>query len=110
MLETYYGGETETKKAEPSALLLAAIKESESFDMKAMPPILTAVAELDPDFITEPAQGFSKLWKEHGGTGEFFVLSGHNHISPPLSLGTGIAEEERWGYQVARWLQRGTLE
>ncbi|KAK4942093.1 hypothetical protein LTR10_018129 [Elasticomyces elasticus] len=110
MLQTYYGGQTETKKAEPSALLLAAIEESESFDMKAMPPILTAVAELDPDFITEPGQEFSKLWKEHGGTGEFFVLSGHNHISPPLSLGTGIAEEERWGYQVARWLQRGTLE
>jgi acetyl esterase/lipase len=105
MLEAYYGDEAETKKGEPTALMLAALEGPDAVDIASMPTILTAVSELDPSFIVEPAREFSKLWEEHGGKGEYFVLKGHNHISPVLSLSTGIVSEEQWGYQVARWLQ-----
>lgn len=109
MLEVYYGTEEETKRYEPTQLMLTALRGNESMDMTTMPAILTAVAELDPSFIVEPGQEFSKLWKEAGGKGDHLVLTGHNHISPPLSLGTGLRKEERWGHQVIGWLRGEAL-
>lgn len=109
MLEVYYGREEETKRAEPTQLMLAALQSKESIDIASMPAVMIAVAELDPDFIIEPGQEFFKLWKEAGGKGDYITLNGHNHISPPLSLGTGVSREEQWGHQVAAWLLREGL-
>ncbi|KEF53372.1 uncharacterized protein A1O9_10347 [Exophiala aquamarina CBS 119918] len=109
VLEVYYGTEEDTKRAEPTQLMLTGIREKDSIDMTVMPGILTAVAELDPSFIVEPGQEFSKLWRECGGKGDHLVLRGHNHISPPLSLGTGSREEEHWGHQVVGWLRGEAL-
>ncbi|KAK5046005.1 hypothetical protein LTR84_008792 [Exophiala bonariae] len=105
MLQGYYGSEEETKKAEPTQLMLTASRDKSSQDMIIMPAILTVVAELDPRFIIEPGQEFSEFWRECGGRGDYLVLEGHNHISPPLSLGTGIPREEQWGYQVISWFE-----
>ena len=44
------------------------------------------------------------MGRERGGKGKFIKLKGHNHISPPLSLGTGVKEEEAWGFELAEWV------
>jgi len=32
------------------------------------------------------------------------LIESHNHISPPLSLGTGIDKEEAWSHQVGDFI------
>ena len=65
--------------------------------------ILILVSELDPQLLHETADEFEELWP--GQDIQIQVLKGHNHISPQLSLGTGIDREEAWGVQVAEFLK-----
>lgn len=59
---------------------------------------------LDPiDEILEPTADFQREWK--GPSLQSFVLKGHNHMSPQLSLGTGIMQEEEWGLEVSRFCE-----
>jgi hypothetical protein len=105
MLATYYGGEKETKAAEPTALMERATEGVSTLKMRRWPKVLVAVSELDPDaHMVVPGKEFAKLWQERGGRGSFVELKGHNHLSPPLSLGIGIEREEAWGYEVAAWM------
>ncbi|KAI0407021.1 Alpha/Beta hydrolase protein [Xylaria palmicola] len=64
--------------------------------------VLILISELDPELLFDTAEEFKQLWE--GGDIEIQVLKGHNHISPQLSLGTGIDREEAWGVQVAEFL------
>ncbi len=107
MLESYYGNEGNTKTWEPTSLMLTASDEPRRNETASLPPILVAISEWDPDFIRNPANEFLKLLKQRGGRGDLLDIKGHNHISPPLSLGTGVAAEEEWGRLVGAWLESG---
>ena len=51
-------------------------------------------------------EDFVALWKKTWREGlEFAFMEGHNHISPPLALMSGDAKGERWGEDVAKWIQ-----
>jgi hypothetical protein len=111
MLTAYYGGEKETKAAEPTALMEKATEGVYALEMRKWPKMLIAVSELDPEaHMVVPGKEFARMWQERGGRGKFLELKGHNHLSPPLSLGTGIEREEAWGYEVAVWMTEGETD
>ncbi|KAI1494427.1 Alpha/Beta hydrolase protein [Biscogniauxia mediterranea] len=58
------------------------------------------VSELDPEFITATVGDFRQALPRPDEA-EIVLIEGHNHISPPLGLGTGIEREEAWGVRVA---------
>jgi len=61
-------------------------------------------SELDPEEILTAGKDFvQELRKVEGVEVEYRSLKGHNHINPPLALGTGIESEEAWGYGVGTW-------
>lgn len=70
-------------------------------------------AELDPeDEILTPRDDFMKQWLEFKDPDVRLALCAdriakHNHISPPLGLGTGVHEQEQWGFQVAAFVHSG---
>jgi hypothetical protein len=103
MLRVYFGGEKETKDCEPT-LLMERATHSGTGAVQAWPQLLITVSELDPEDISEAGKEFAKLWHGTGGTGTFMELKGHNHLSPPLSLGTGVEREEAWGFEVGTWM------
>ncbi|CAK1366159.1 unnamed protein product [Cercospora beticola] len=74
-------------------------------------PTLLLTAELDSQEFHTSRDNFSTEWKEKlqanpGNKARLDIASikGHNHISPPLALATGISEEEEWGRKVAEWI------
>lgn len=65
--------------------------------------------ELDPqDEIMDPRDEFLHQWKmldeDSAEALTIAMMTGHNHISPGLSLGTNIEKEEAWGYQVGDFI------
>ena len=98
MLKAYYGTPEDTKSSEPTSLMLRAGETA------SWPRVMTLVSELDPDEIIESGREFARLWEETGEKGDFLEIKGHNHISPPLALGTGIEKEEEWALTFGRWL------
>ena len=103
MLQVYYGGEKETKDSDPWALMERAAISNHGA-AKAWPKLLIAVSELDPEDMIEMGREFANSWRNSGGEGSFIELKGHNHLSPPLSLGTGVQREESWGLDVGAWM------
>lgn len=79
-----------------------------SKDKSRLPPVLTIVGELDPeDEILIPNRDFATAWKASGPDKfelETLTMEGHNHISPVLALGTGVAREEKWGKDVVNFI------
>ena len=71
-----------------------------------LPRILFLVCELDPEWLIEGDHRFEQLFKEAGIPMELREIRGHNHISPPLALGTGSATEEQWGLEVGEWCSK----
>jgi acetyl esterase/lipase len=70
------------------------------------PRILILDSELDQPDIVKASQDFMALLKEPGSLDVTYdSLKGHNHISPPLALGTGIAREEEWAKKVGSWVK-----
>ena len=75
--------------------------------------VLLLDAELDPeDEILVPRDDFMKQWLEFSDAEVRLALCAdriakHNHISPPLGLGTGVHEQEQWGFQVAAFVHSG---
>ncbi|ORY60023.1 Alpha/Beta hydrolase protein [Pseudomassariella vexata] len=62
------------------------------------------ISEYDPEeLVVKTNHEFVKEWP--GSNIEVQVLKGQNHISPQLSLATGIEEEEAWGVIVARFCE-----
>ena len=105
MLKAYYGNPVRTREAEPTALMSRALQSLDVGEVASWPRIMTAVSELDPfEHIIQPGREFAELWQEEGGRGTYLEIKRHNHISPVLSLGTGITTEEAWGYDVGNWL------
>ncbi len=100
-LSAYYGNDV---RGHCPLGLLRTSKEDGSINTLKDIRFLVATGTLDPhDEILEPNKHFVREWHEAGtvgGTLSELKIEGHNHISPVLSLGTGIEGEERWGQQV----------
>ncbi|KAJ9604693.1 hypothetical protein H2200_010807 [Cladophialophora chaetospira] len=68
------------------------------------PRMLVVDSEFDPEDILRSSQdALLKLRAVEGLQIEYQNLTGHNHISPPLALGTGITEEKSWGFAIGKW-------
>ncbi len=100
MLRAYYGAGDIANKV-PLGLLEAAKQQHGSSTNRLLPGVGIAVllSELDPEFIYQSSGDFEKAWP-YPGTIDTRILKGHNHISPQVSLGTGVEREEAWGIQV----------
>jgi len=72
----------------------------------------TLNGDLDPDDeILQPREHFLAAWSKIKNADlrdamTEGMMKGHNHISPCVSLGTGIEEEEAWGHQVASFCEQ----
>ena len=72
---------------------------------RSLPALLVLWSELDPDIIIDSNQRFKAELEWNGLHADTAEIRGHNHISPPLALGTGQQAEEEWGVLVAAWIQ-----
>lgn len=80
------------------------LKASGELSEGTWPRLLILDSELDPEDILQSSQDALAVLKSVGNiTVKYRNLKGHNHISPPLALGTGIVAEEAWGFEVGRW-------
>src|ERR1700733_131918 len=73
----------------------------------SLPKALVLWGTLDPeDEIVQPGLNFIEEWEGREGFGglDRAVLKGHNHISPPMALGTDLQREEEWGVMVGKWI------
>ncbi len=92
----YYG---EDRKGWGPASALAGLLASEV-------PMQFSVAEFDPDdFQKQAAQLVSQWTATKGRLPEMHYLSGHNHLTPGLSIGSDLKETER---MVAGFVRRVT--
>lgn len=99
-LESYYGDDL--VRHSPLTLLQEGLRK-ESLNYLVNVPIIVLTCSLDPEIeILRPGEAFVKVWQNSPLSSQLTVikLQGHNHLSPVLSLGTGIAKEENWGQQV----------
>lgn len=99
----YYGSEQNVKDNVAMLWVQKAIRDAPS-DTK-WPPILTLVCEMDPDDIRESGKEFIDLWKTTGRNGQYHVLEGHNHFSVVWSLRCGGKREDKWAYDLGKWLK-----
>lgn len=106
ILTTYFG-DFETNS--PQGLLRAAmLRDPDNVLTNVRAMVLNGT--LDPeDEILEPKEDFLSEWQgldeESREAVTVEMMEGHNHISPFLSLGTGIEREEKWGYQVGEFME-----
>ncbi|KAK7752630.1 hypothetical protein SLS62_005399 [Diatrype stigma] len=106
ILRGYFGdGADDIAKNAPLGLLKAATQQwvgGASSGAGLVPGVKVAalLSELDPEYIYQSVGEFAEAWPGPGAV-ETHILRGHNHISPQVSLGTGIEREEAWGVQVA---------
>lgn len=105
-LTTYFG---DVESNSPQGLLRAAmLRDPDSVLSNVRALVLNGT--LDPDDeILEPKEDFLNEWQgldeESREAVTVAMMDGHNHISPPLSLGTGVEREEKWGCQVAEFIE-----
>lgn len=106
-LERYYGGAEGIAENCPYGLFEAISRTGKSREETAVPKLLLLLGEFDPvDEIIEPVRDFAALMGKTWGPGfDFWTTQGHNHISPPMALMTGDVEGEKWGEDVAKWIQ-----
>ncbi|KAK8075144.1 hypothetical protein PG997_009807 [Apiospora hydei] len=100
-LHAYYGGADHYAKS-PVGLVEAAKARGDARPPTRGTPYLALTSELDPDDILQPNRDFAEAWpwKE---LLKVESIPGHNHISPPLALATGIEREEEWAVKLAAW-------
>ncbi|KAI7969585.1 hypothetical protein EIK77_006326 [Talaromyces pinophilus] len=102
-LTGYFGEELDQGSTVAS---LGRIESTGELISGAWPRILIVDCELDPEDILNSSQYVLRRLKEVSNLNvEYVYIKGHNHISPPLALGTNIAAEEEWGYNLASWIK-----
>ncbi|KEF58624.1 uncharacterized protein A1O9_06550 [Exophiala aquamarina CBS 119918] len=93
----------------PHGLLKSGIERNSVRDLEDV-AVLQITGTLDPeDEILVPNRDFSKEWQQMDRSGSrlrIASLEGHNHLSPVLSLGTGVEAEEAWGQQVIDFVKK----
>lgn len=102
VFKAYFDSDFVTKS--PLALLRRAAREGTL--EKRLPALLLLWSELDPEFIIKSSHDFISELEEHGLPFTAVEIKGHNHISPPLALMTGIQAEEEWGSSTAAWIEK----
>jgi acetyl esterase/lipase len=95
----YYGSAKNIATDQPLSLLRRAPSEY----IASLPPLRNLLAESEPRRISASARNFAKLYESKGGTIENYVLEGHSHLSPVMSLSSGNGE--KWAELVCSWLQ-----
>lgn len=115
VLSDYFGETDEDKFVNSPQGLLRSAKLQDPDDVLPNVGVMVLNGSLDPeDEIMVPREDFLNEWMEaaedadeDSGQAKLTVamMEGHNHISPPLSLGTGLENEEAWGYQVFEFLE-----
>ncbi|KAK8043661.1 hypothetical protein PG993_006091 [Apiospora rasikravindrae] len=101
-LNAYYGVGADHFAKSPVGLVEAAKARGDARPPTRGTPYLTLTSELDPDDILQPNRDFAEAWPWK----ELLTVEsipGHNHISPPLALATGIEKEEEWAVKLAAW-------
>lgn len=107
LLSAHYGEPDFIRAEEPQQLMLNTTERLSHEELERWPRLSVLVCELDPENdIRAAGRHFADLWQSRGGKGNFVDISGHNHISPVLSLGTALEKEEAWGYEFGRWLMQ----
>ncbi|KAK7914367.1 hypothetical protein PG985_012070 [Apiospora marii] len=101
-LNAYYGAENYAKS--PVGLVEAAKERGDARPPTKGTPYLALTSELDPDDILQPMRDFAAVWPWKDLL-KVESIPGHNHISPPLGLATGVEKEEEWGVKVAAWCE-----
>ncbi|KAK3671568.1 hypothetical protein LTR78_008490 [Recurvomyces mirabilis] len=106
-LQAYFG---DYNANSPLGILKSACKKNMPPDfVKAGARVLVLDAELDPeDEILKPRDAFVEEWLRSAdptmrGALAVDQMPRHNHISPFVSLGTGIEQEEAFGAQVVAY-------
>ncbi|RSL96346.1 hypothetical protein CDV31_013524 [Fusarium ambrosium] len=99
----YYGDEHSV--TENASLLLARRALASAPKDTVWPPILTIVAEMDPEDIRDSGKDFVKLWTAAGHRSEYRVLQGHNHFTTVWALRCGVPAFEKWAYDLGEWLK-----
>jgi hypothetical protein len=102
VLKAYYGDRVRADCPLGLLQIFKAAKES-------LPKMRFLWGTLDPeDEIVQNNLNFISHWKGHADLDPRLihqvVIQGHNHISPPLALGTGIQREEEWGVTAGKWI------
>lgn len=111
MLSRYYGSDAEIEAKCPCGLLKArGVSGGHSGGKKSRrelgsPKLLIMHSEFNPEGeILVPNREWVELAeKTWGEKMEVVEIGGHNHISPPMALGTGEGEE--WGQRVVGWIR-----
>lgn len=98
----YYGSEEDIVGKSPLNLMRRATTSNAG--EKLWPHILLITTEFDPEFVSETSKTFLMEWISKGGKGDYWELIGHNHLSPPLALGTGNEKAEAWGFELGQRL------
>lgn len=107
ILSTYFSGDIEGNSPQ-GIFKTAMLQDPENVLPNVRALILNGT--LDPDDeLLDPKNDFLSLWKEMDEDSynslTIEMMADHNHISPPLSLGTGLDREEAWGHQVGAFLE-----
>ncbi|EXJ63690.1 hypothetical protein A1O7_00025 [Cladophialophora yegresii CBS 114405] len=106
-LAAYYG--TNVQHHSPLGLLRAAKEDGSINDLKEV-SVQVLTGSLDPENeVLVPKDDFVREWRGAKAVSENLSegkLEGHNHISPVLSLGTGIRAEEAWAEQVLDFINK----
>jgi hypothetical protein len=110
-LTAYYG--TDVRQLAPLGLLRASKEDGSLNDLKEV-SVQVVTGSLDPKTeILVPKDDFVKEWRGAEVVSNNLsevVMEGHNHISPVLSLGTGVEAEEAWGQQVLDFINQAVLQ
>lgn len=104
LFEPYYGNITAVRNFQPTKLMQNGTKSTATgFEL------LILVGELDPDPVFYAAEDFKRSWEDTERKVAIRVLKGHNHHSPPISLGTNIPEEDSWGFMLGDWMRSRSI-
>lgn len=105
MLQAYFGDSVRERC--PLGLLEASKKHGSIIELQHV-PVMVSNGTLDPDDeILLPRDDFIKCWKASDAVASNLtvqIMKGHNHLSPVLSVGTGIPAEEVWAREVINFI------
>ncbi|EXJ53471.1 uncharacterized protein A1O5_13247 [Cladophialophora psammophila CBS 110553] len=86
---------------------LTRCAETGEFSSGPWPRLLIGDCALDPEDILKATPEFIERLRAAGSLEvDYLNIKGHNHISPPLALGSDIAAEEEWGHEFVSWIRK----
>ena len=94
----YYGNSKNARTNQPLSLLQSA----DAAYIATFPPVKNILAESEPRSVSSSSAAFVQKFREKGGNITEHKAVGHDHMSPILSLSTGIGEA--WGEELAVWM------